>query len=266
MVRLSQSFEERNPLFPSAGCVLVIGGTGGLGAGVARTFAANGVDVAFTYRSSHDAAEALVAEVVALGRRAKSFVVDLVDVASVRAAVEGAVAEFGGIHTVVHAAGAPLYLRYIGQIEAERMAYHLQSDVMGFFHVIQETLPHMREARGAYVVCGSCGVEKWPIKDALSVVPKAGVLALVKGIAREEGRFGVRANMIGTGVINAGITIAGVESGDVPAAFITGAAQATPLGRLGDADDIAEAALFFASSRSKFVTGQLLNVDGGWSV
>ena len=266
MTGLSQPATARAPLFPSAGCALIIGGTGGLGAGVVRTFADNGVPEAITYRSNSKAADALVAEVSALGVRARAFAVDLVDPASVRAAVEGAVAEFGGIHSVIHAAGAPLYLRYLSKIEADKMAYHVSSDIMGLFHVLQETLPHVRAVGGSYVVCGSCGVEKWPIKDALSVVPKAGMLALVKGVAREEGRFGVRANMIGTGVINAGIAIAGVESGDVPTSFLTGAAETTPLGRLGDADDIAEAALYFASSRAKFVTGQLLNVDGGWSV
>ena len=90
---------------------------------------------------------------------------------------------------------------------------------------------------------------------------QAGIAALVRGIAREEGRYAVRANVIGTGVIDAGITQAGLESGDVPQNFVDGAIQSTPLGRLGEADDIAEAVLFLASQRAKFITGQVLNVD-----
>src|SRR3546814_14561499 len=122
---------------------------------------------------------------------------------------------------------------------------------MGFFKVVQATLPHVRDAKGAYVACCSCGGEKWPIKDALSVVPKSAVMAIARGIAREEGRFGVRANIVGTGVINAGVTISGVESGDVPESFITGAAQMTPLGRIGEADDVAEAEIGRASWRAR---------------
>jgi NAD(P)-dependent dehydrogenase (short-subunit alcohol dehydrogenase family) len=76
----------------------------------------------------------------------------------------------------------------------------------------------------------------------------------------------VRANAIGTGVIDAGITHTGLASGDVPQNFLDGAVKTTPLGRIGDAQDIAEAVIYFASRRAKFVTGQLLNVDGGWSI
>ena len=253
-------------LFTSDGAALVIGGSGGLGQAIVRKLAANGTNVAFTYHSRREPAAALAEELTQGGVRAEAFQLDLVDRESIFAAVGAAVAAFGGIHTVVHAAGAVLYLRYIGQIEHERMAYHLDSDVMGFFNVVQATLPHVRDAKGAYVACCSCGVEKWPIKDALSVVPKSGVMALARGIAREEGRFGVRANVVGTGVIDVGVTVSGVASGDVPQSFITGAAQMTPLGRIGDADDIAEAVLYLASTRAKFVTGQVLNVDGGWSI
>src|SRR3546814_13983483 len=104
---------------------------------------------------------------------------------SIVGAVNAVAESFGGIHTVIYAAGAVLYLRYIGQIEPERMAYHLESDVMGFFHVVKATLPHVRAAKGAYVACCSCGDETWPIKDALSVVPKSAVTAIARGISRE---------------------------------------------------------------------------------
>lgn len=258
--------KQSDNLFPARGAALVIGGTGGLGQAIVRKLAAHGASVALSYHSRREPAELLAAECSGDGRTATAYQMDLMDRDAIIRVVKAVAETYGGIHTVVYAAGAALYLRYIGAIEAERMSYHLQSDVMGFFNVVQASLPHMREAKGAYVACCSCGIDKWPFKDALSVVPKAGVTALARGIAREEGRFGVRANVIGTGVINAGITLAGLESGDVPQNFITGAIQTTPLGRLGEADDIAEAVLYLASPRSKFVTGQVLNVDGGWTV
>lgn len=250
-------------LFPKQGAALVIGGTGGLGQAIVPTLAENNTDVAFTYFGNRAAADELAA---AGPGRIEAFRLDLGDRESIVAAVDAVVEAYGGIHSLVYAAGAPIYLKYIGQIEPNRMAHHLDSDVMGFFNIVQATLPHIRAARGSYVACCSCGVEKWPIKDALSVVPKTAVMAITKGIAREEGRFGVRANVVGTGVINAGITLAGITSGDVPESFVSGAVQMTPLGRLGEAQDIAEAVLYLASRRASFVTGQVLNVDGGWTI
>ena len=250
--------------FPAHGAALVIGGTGGLGSTIVRGFAARGVNVAFTYHSRREPAVALADELSNDDCRLQAYSLDLMDRDSIVAAVAAAAADFGGIHTVVYAAGAALYLRYMGQIEPERMAYHVQSDVMGFFHVVQATLPHVREMKGSYVACCSSGLDKWPIKDALSIVPKSAVATITRGIAREEGRFGIRANIVGTGVINAGITLAGLASGDVPESFIKGAAEMTPLGRIGEGEDIAEAVLFLASHRAKFITGQNLNVDGGW--
>ncbi|WP_415240075.1 SDR family NAD(P)-dependent oxidoreductase [Zhongshania aliphaticivorans] len=252
--------------FPLVGVALVVGGTGGLGRAIVAKLAANGSSVAFTYNTNSTAAAALEAEHAGGDYSVKAYQMDLMDSAAISSVVESIAESHGGIHTVVYSAGAPLYLRYIGAIEPERMNFHLQSDVMGFFNVVQNTLPHMRALKGAYVACCSCGLDKWPVKDALSVVPKAGIAALVRGIAREEGRYAVRANVIGTGVIDAGITQAGLESGDVPQNFVDGAIQSTPLGRLGEADDIAEAVLFLASQRAKFITGQVLNVDGGWTV
>lgn len=252
--------------FPAEGAALVVGGTGGLGNGIVRALAAQGVQVAFTYNSRRDPASAMVAELEAAGAKLKAYQLNLLDRDSIVAAVDSAAADFNGLHTVIYAAGAELYLRYISLIEPDRMAHHVQSDVMGCFHVVQATLPHLRKTRGSYVVCCSSAMDKWAIKDALSAVPKSAVASIAKGIAREEGRFGIRANVVGTGVINAGMTVAGVASGDVPASFIEGAAQVTPLGRIGEAEDIAEAVLFLASRRAKFVTGQVLNVDGGWSI
>ncbi|NKI16375.1 SDR family oxidoreductase [Spongiibacter sp. KMU-166] len=251
--------------FPQVGGALVVGGTGGLGREIVRRLAHNGVHVAFTYNSNRDAAVVLQAELVEQGAKVSAYQLDLMDQGSIKTAVESVAEAFGGLHTVVYAAGVPLYLSYISKIAAEDMLFHMQSDVMGFFHILQTSLPHVRAARGSYIACCSCGLDKWPIKDALSVVPKSGIAALVKGVAREEGHLGVRANVVGTGVMDAGITRSGRESGDIPESFITGAIKTTPLGRLGEAGDVAEAVLFLASQRARFITGQTLNVDGGWT-
>ncbi len=251
--------------FPS-GAALVVGGSGGLGAGIARRIAAYGSDVALTYNTRRERGEALASELRTDGRKAGAYAVDLTKQASVIALVEDVVREFGTLHTVVFAAGPAFALRYISQTDPATMEHHLASDIMGFFHITQAALPHLRKTRGSLVACCTCGFDRWPVKDAISVVPKSGVWAIARGVAREEGRFGVRANVIGTGVINAGSSVDGLANGNVPSNFIEDAAAATPLRRLGEADDIAEAVCFLASRQASFITGQLLNVDGGWSV
>lgn len=266
MSNANSVLSSQKRMFPDQGGVLVVGGSGGLGSAIVTAMAGYGCNVAFTFNSRREPAEAMAKGLQAQGRQAITYPMSLTDRASIVETVEAAAQALGGLHTLIYAAGAVLYLRYIAEIEHERMAYHVESDVMGYFNLVQAALPHLRRARGSVVACCSCGVEKWPIKDALSVVPKSAITALTVGLAREEGRCGIRANVIGTGVIDAGVTKTGQAAGDVPESFIAGAMKSTPLGRLGEAEDIAEAAAYLASGRAKFVTGQVLNVDGGWSI
>lgn len=251
--------------FP-AGAALVVGGSGGLGAAIARRIAEYGSDVALTYNTRRERGEALAHDIAKGGTKASAHKVDLTQQGSVVTLLDSVVRDFGALHTVVFASGPPFALRYLSQTDAAALEHHLASDIMGFFHVTQAALPHLRKTRGSMVACCTCGFDRWPVKDAMSVIPKAGVWAIARGVAREEGRFGVRANVIGTGVINVGSSIDGIANGNVPQNFIDGAIEATPLRRLGEAADIAEAACFLASNQAGFITGQLLNVDGGWSV
>jgi len=82
----------------------------------------------------------------------------------------------------------------------------MEADANGFFNVLHHTLPHLRASGGgSYVHLSTCGMQRWPDGDALSVAPKACNDALLRGVAREEGRNGIRANSIGVGVIESGI-------------------------------------------------------------
>ena len=111
----------------------------------------------------------------------------------------------------------------------------------------------------------SAGLGKTPPRDALSVAPKAAIDALMRTIAMEEGCHGIRANSVGVGVIEAGIFKRLEAQGVFNDQWKQAVKSALPLGHFGQAEDIAEAVAFFASNRSKYISGQRLFVDGGYS-
>ena len=244
------------------GVALVTGGSGGLGTAIALKLAQVGLDVVLTYRRNAAAAAECAARVGELGRSARVVALDLTDAA----AVAQAVADIEGLTTCVHAVGSEIPMQHVAQITPETWQRVLHADVDGFFHVVHAVLPRLREVGGSIVALTSAGLYRHPPRDVLSVAPKAAIEALVKAVAREEGRFGVRANCVAVGVVEAGMFLR-LKQGELPAAWIEAARKNAPLGRFGSAEDVAEAAAFLASRRSAgYITGQTIVVDGGYSV
>jgi 3-oxoacyl-[acyl-carrier protein] reductase len=253
-----------NPQFPQ-GAVLVFGGSGGIGQGVALSFARAGTDVAITYRSKQDVAERVAGEIQALGRKASLHATDVTDPAKLKAAVEAAIAVHGRIHTIVWAAGPVVEQRYLAETSAELWRQSIDIEVHGFFNALQATLPHLREAGGgSYVHLGSAGHLWWPAKDGLSVAPKAANEALVKGIAKEEGRHHIRANSVLVGVIEAGMFLELLRRGVFDQQWIDETQKLLALKRWGTPEEIGHAAVFLATNG--YVTGQQINVSGGFGV
>ncbi len=111
----------------------------------------------------------------------------------------------------------------------------------------------------------SIGLQRWPNRDVLSVAPKAGIEALLTGIAKEEGRFGVRANSVQLGVIEAGVFLR-LKGKDFDQQWLEAARQNTALKRFGCAEDVAHAVVFLASRQATYITGQAIKIDGGYSL
>jgi 3-oxoacyl-[acyl-carrier protein] reductase len=252
--------------FP-AGAVIVFGGSGGIGQHVALTFARAGADVAVVYRSKRETAERVAGEIRALGRKASTHAADVSDPAAVRATIDAAAKEHGRLHTVVFGAGPLVEQVMLADVTPELWQRSIATETQGFFNVVQASLPHLREkGGGSYVHLGSAGHVWYPIKDGLSVIPKAANEALVKGIAKEEGRNNIRANSVLIGVIEAGMFLELLKRGVFDQKWIDETQKLLALKRWGKPEEIGHAAVFLASSRGAYVTGQQINVSGGFGV
>jgi len=252
------------PDFPE-GAALVLGGSGGTGQVICERLAAAGANVAIAYRSNRDAAEAAASDVRTHGREVTLEALDVTDPASIQAAVTRIVERFGRLHTVVVATGYDIQMRMIHEVTPEEFRRVIDNDLNGFFNIVHATLPELRKQGGSYVHIGSAGVVKWPERDVLSVVPKGAIQQLMKGIAREEGGNGVRANSIAIGVIDAGI-FHRLKDTAFDAEWHRTVQAGIALHRYGLPEEVAETAAFLASSRAGYLTGQTISCDGGWNL
>jgi NAD(P)-dependent dehydrogenase (short-subunit alcohol dehydrogenase family) len=251
--------------FPQ-GVALVVGGSGGIGSAIARGFAEAGVPLAITYRHHEDAAVAVAEKIRAEGGLCSVHPIELGNLDSVKACLDELGEEHGTVHTVAHAAGTRIDQPYISQLTPEQWRNTMDWDVNGFFHVAHAALPHLRKSQGSIVFISSAGLKRFPPGDVLSVAPKGAIEALMRGIAREEGRNGIRANIVSVGVVDAGMFPKLVERGELSQEWIDAATRNTPLRRFGTSEEVADAAVFLASSRARYITGQTIFVDGGYTL
>ncbi|MFC9978442.1 SDR family NAD(P)-dependent oxidoreductase [Gordonia sp. NPDC127522] len=248
------------------GAALVTGGTGGIGSAVCRRLGELGSDVVFTYRNNGTVARKVAADIESGGRSARGVSIDLTDSSALESLIAEVVEQFGGVHTVVHAAGPHVPMVHLSKVSPDQLGTALQGEVTSFFTVVSAALPELRRAHGSVTAVTTAATARFPVRDGLSAGPKAAVESLVRAFAVEEGRFGVRFNSVGPGMLTDGMADRLISTGALDARALEVTRSNIPLRRFGVAADIAEAVVFLASDRANFISGQKLDVDGGYGV
>ncbi|MDT7593811.1 MAG: hypothetical protein QOH45_3342 [Pseudonocardiales bacterium] len=249
------------------GAALVAGGSGGIGAGIARLFASAGVPVVLTYHRNEAGAAAIRSEIEGAGGRCEAQRCDLTRAEEVEALVTDVRGRYERLGHVVYAAGPSFDFNFIGAIPEQDWHRVLDSDVNGAFHLIQSAVRAFRAQDGGNLVAvTTSAVERVPSGDILSAAPKAAIEMLVRGVAKESGRFGIRANCVGPGWIDAGLGREALQGKLDQRQRDKIRNEVIPLRRFGTAEDIGWAVLFLCSRQAAFVSGQSLAVDGGAQV
>ena len=236
---------------------LVTGATRGIGRAIALRFAAEGANVAFTYRSQNEAAQSLMAEIEAMGVQAKGYSSDAASFEDAHAVVEDVKAVFGRIDILVNNAGITKDGLMMRMDEAQWDTV-IDTNLKSAFNFIHACTPIMARQRGGSIinmssvvgVAGNAGQCNY-------AASKAGLIGLSKSIAKEMGPRGIRSNCIAPGFIATDMTSA------LPENVRQEWEKQIPMRRGGTPEDVAGVALFLASELSSYVTGQVISCCGG---
>lgn len=236
---------------------LITGASRGIGRGIAKTFAAQGADVAFTYLSSVEKGQALEAELAAEGIRAKGYRSDASDFEQAQALVDEVIKDFGRIDILVNNAGITRdgLLMRMGKDQWDAV---IRANLDSVFNLTKGVQRYMLKQRSGSIINMSSVVGiKGNAGQANYAASKAGIIGFTKSVALELGSRGIRCNAIAPGFIATEMT----ESLDPK--VLEGWLESIPLKRAGTVEDIANACLYLGSDLSSYVTGQVLSVNGG---
>ena len=234
---------------------LVTGGSRGIGAAIAKQLARQGADVAITYVSAQAEAEAVVAQIRALGRTGLAIRADSADMIAVRAAVETAAGEFGRLDILVNNAGIAL-MGPLADVTLDEIDHTLSVHVRASFVAAQAAAAHMGEG-GRIINIGSCLAERvGGAGMTLYSMSKAALTGLSKGLAFDLGPRGITANVVQPGPTHTDMNPDSSADADRQRAQLA-------LGHYGSADDVAAMVAHLAGPGGRFVTGTSIAVDGG---
>jgi 3-oxoacyl-[acyl-carrier protein] reductase len=236
---------------------IITGASRGIGKGIAEVFAKHGANVAFTYSSSADAAKILEDELTALGVKAKGYQSNAADFNEAQKLVEQVLETFGTIDILINNAGITkdnLLLR-ISEEDFDTVINVNLKSVFNMTKAVQKTM--LKNRAGSIINMSSVVGVKGNAGQTNYAASKAGVIGFTKSVALELGSRNIRCNAIAPGFIETEMTAKLNEE------VVQGWRESIPLRRGGTPEDVANACVFLASDLSAYVTGQVMNVDGG---
>ncbi len=236
---------------------IITGGSRGIGKGIVEVFAKHGANVAFTYSSSSEAAEALAKEVSQLGIKAKAYQSDAASFSDSEALAVQVIEDFGGIDVLINNAGITKdnLLMRMSEDDFDKVIDVNLKSVFNMTKAVQRTM--LKQRKGSIINMSSVVGVKGNAGQTNYAASKAGIIGFSKSVALELGSRDIRCNVIAPGFIETEMT------GKLDEATVQSWRDAIPLKRGGAPEDIANACVFLASDLSAYVTGQVLNVDGG---
>ncbi|WMV74405.1 SDR family NAD(P)-dependent oxidoreductase [Xenorhabdus griffiniae] len=236
---------------------LVTGGSRGIGAAIARMLAAHGADVAITYSASKDKAEAVATEIRALGQRAEIIAADASDATQVIAAVDTTIARLGQLNILVNNAGNFL-TGTIDQLTIDDFERTISVNLRAVFAAMMQAVKYLPDG-GRIISLGSCLAPRAGRAGiSLYATSKSALVGLTKSVAHDLGKRGITVNLLQPGPIDTDMNPA-----DGPGAPSNLAKLALPA--YGQPEDIAATVLYLASDSGRYITGAVIDVDGGFN-
>jgi 3-oxoacyl-[acyl-carrier protein] reductase len=238
---------------------IVTGASKGIGAAIAKHLAAEGAAVVVNYASSKQGAERVVADIERTGGKAIVMQANMAKKPEIERLFAEAKKAFGRVDILVNNAGIYEFSPLEGVTE-EHFHKHFDLNVLGLIFASQEAIKHFGSAGGSIINISSVASTAAPANTSVYSATKASVDAVTKSVAKELGPRKIRVNAINPGMVETeGVHAAGIMESD----FRKEVESKTPLGRIGQSEDIAPAVVFLASEESRWITGETMRVSGG---
>ena len=238
---------------------VVTGASKGIGAGIATALAAEGASVVVNYSSSKEAADKVVKEINTKGGKAMAVQGDVSKQADITRLFEETIKAFGKVNILVNNAGIYQFAALEATTE-ELFHRHFNLNVLGLLLATKEAVKFMGPEGGSIINIGSGASTILPPNTSVYSATKAAVDAITGTLAKELGPRKIRVNSINPGMIETeGVVSGGFSEGD----FRKWIESQSPLGRIGQPDDVSPTAVYLASSDSKYLTGEILRITGG---
>lgn len=239
---------------------IVTGGSRGIGRAIAKELASRGANIAFNYTRNREMADQLVAELQSSGVRAKAFQADVTDFAASEAMVKAVKTEFGSIDYLVNNAGITRD-KLIMMMSKEDWDAVIDTNLKGVFNVTKNAVSVMvRQRRGSILNIASISGIVGMAGQTNYSASKAGLIGFTKALAKEIGRRSITVNALALGLIETDMTAA------LPDEYKQKMLEQIPLGRYGTVEEVARVSAFLLSDDARYITGQVIQADGGLAI